>query len=69
MITRVPPAGWSGFRRRIDREMLADVAWRHMERPRIDICPTGLVDSVANAFIELDYDPGSILTERFGPTG
>lgn len=69
-LTRNQPAGWSGFRRRIDRAMLEEVAWPPSERPRIFVCgPTPLVESAAQALVELGHEPALIKTERFGPTG
>jgi ferredoxin-NADP reductase len=69
-LTRAQPAGWDGLRRRIDREMLAQVAWPPQERPLAYVCgPTGLVEAAATALVELGHDPGRIRTERFGPTG
>jgi ferredoxin-NADP reductase len=69
-ITRDPPPGWTGFRRRIDRTMLAEIAWPSAERPRIFVCgPTPLVESVAGALVELGHDRALVKTERFGPTG
>ena len=69
-LTREPPEGWSGFRRRIDRMMLAEVAWPPAERPHVFVCgPTPLVEAVAAALVELGHDPGLVKTERFGPTG
>src|ERR1700704_6542719 len=45
-LTRDQPQGWSGFRRRVDRAMLEEVAWPPSERPRIFVCgPTALVES------------------------
>ena len=68
--TREPPEGWTGFRRRIDRMMLAEVAWPPSERPRVFVCgPTRLVEAVAAALLELGHDPALVKTERFGPTG
>ena len=68
--TREPPLGWTGFRRRIDRMMLAEVAWPPGERPRVFVCgPTPLVEAAAAALVELGHDPARIRTERFGPTG
>lgn len=68
--TREPPAGWTGFRRRIDRMMLAEVAWPPSERPHAFLCgPTSLVESAANALVELGHDAALVKTERFGPTG
>lgn len=69
-LTREPPEGWAGFRRRIDRMMLAEVAWPPAERPHVFVCgPTPLVESVAAALVALGHDPARVKTERFGPTG
>jgi ferredoxin-NADP reductase len=69
-ITREPPPKWNGFHRRIDRPMLAEVAWPPAERPRIFICgPTPLVEFAATELSALGHDPALIRTERFGPTG
>jgi ferredoxin-NADP reductase len=69
-ITRKPPLGWTGFRRRIDRAMLEAFAGTAAERPRLFVCgPTPLVESVADTLVTLTYDPATIRTERFGPTG
>jgi ferredoxin-NADP reductase len=68
--TREPPRGWTGFRRRIDRMMLAELAWPPGERPHVFICgPTPLVEAAATALVELGHDPALVKTERFGPTG
>jgi len=68
--TREPPQGWTGFRRRIDRMMLAAVAWPPGERPHVFVCgPTPLVEAAAVALVELGYEPALVKTERFGPTG
>jgi ferredoxin-NADP reductase len=69
-LTREQPQGWAGFRRRIDRTMLAEVAWPPAERPHVFVCgPTPLVEAVAAALVELGHDPARVKTERFGPTG
>jgi ferredoxin-NADP reductase len=68
--TREPPRGWTGFRRRIDRMMLAEVAWPPGERPNVFVCgPTPLVEAAATALVKLGHDPALVKTERFGPTG
>jgi len=68
--TREPPQEWTGFRRRIDRTMLAEVAWPPSERPRVFVCgPTSLVEAAAAALVDLGHDPALVKTERFGPTG
>ena len=69
-LTRSQPPGWTGYRRRIDREMLAEVAWPPEERPLCYVCgPTGLVEAAASALVALGHDPDRVKTERFGPTG
>jgi ferredoxin-NADP reductase len=69
-ITGTPPSGWTGYARRVDRDMLADVSFSATEAPLVYICgPTGFVESVANAMVSLGHDPRRIRTERFGPTG
>jgi ferredoxin-NADP reductase len=69
-ITREPPPRWTGFARRIDRDMLMQVAWPAAERPRAYVCgPTPLVESVATELVSLGHDRDRVLTERFGPTG
>ena len=69
-LTREAPENWSGFRRRIDRMMLAEVVWPASERPQIFVCgPTPLVESAAAALVDLGHQPALVKTERFGPTG
>jgi ferredoxin-NADP reductase len=69
-LTREAPEGWTGFRRRIDRLMLAEVAWPPTERPRVFVCgSTPLVEAVATALVELGHAATRVKTERFGPTG
>jgi ferredoxin-NADP reductase len=69
-LTREQPEGWTGWRRRIDRMMLEEVAWPPSERPQVFVCgPTSLVESVANTLVELGHDAALVKTERFGPTG
>ena len=69
-LTHEVPPGWPGFRRLIDRMMLAEIAWPPGERPQVFVCgPTPLVEAVAAALVELGHDPALVKTERFGPTG
>jgi ferredoxin-NADP reductase len=68
--TRSAPAGWMGRTGRLDRDALAGLAFVPSERPLAYVCgPTGLVEAIASALVELGHDPARILTERFGPTG
>ena len=68
-LTREQPAGWTGFRRRIDRAMLEEVAWPASEQPHAFVCgPTPLVETVAASLVELGHHPALVKTERFGPT-
>jgi len=69
-LTREQPAGWTGFKRRIDRAMLETVAWPANEHPHAFVCgPTALVEAVSAALVDLGHEPALIKTERFGPTG
>jgi ferredoxin-NADP reductase len=69
-LTRKQPAGWTGYARRIDTAMLAEVAWPKAQTPIVYVCgPTPLVEGVATLLVDMGYDPASIKTERFGPTG
>jgi ferredoxin-NADP reductase len=69
-LTRAQPADWRGYRRRIDAEILSEVAWLPGDGPLAFVCgPTGFVESVARSLVDLGYEPGRVKTERFGPTG
>ena len=69
-LTRSTPPGWQGYDRRIDEEMLGEVAFSPDERPLTFVCgPTTLVETVATALVGLGHEPGRVKTERFGPTG
>jgi ferredoxin-NADP reductase len=69
-LTRSTPEGWSGYGRRIDAEMLREVAWSPDKSPLPFVCgPTSFVEGVADALVGLGHDPARVKTERFGPTG
>jgi ferredoxin-NADP reductase len=69
-LTREQPPGWQGYARRVDRDLLAEMAWQPEQRPLVYICgPTAFVEVAADALVSLGHDPGRIRTERFGPTG
>ena len=67
-LTRAQPEGWTGYARRVDRELLAEVA---PEKAALTfVCgPTPFVETVAQTLVDLERDPLRIRTERFGPTG
>jgi len=69
-LTRSQPPGWTGYARRIDDRMLAEVAAPLGVDARVYICgPTSLVETAANALSRLGWPPDRVRTERFGPTG
>ena len=69
-LTRLQPSGWTGYARRVDAEMLAEVGPDPAGRPHVYVCgPTPFVEAVAGALVELGHSAGEIRTERFGPTG
>ena len=69
-LTRSQPAGWRGYKRRIDAAMIDEVAWPKQQQPQAFICgPTPMVESAANLLVAAGYDPAWIKTERFGATG
>jgi ferredoxin-NADP reductase len=69
-LTRSQPAGWQGYARRIDENMLKEVAGPLGGGVQVFICgPTLMVESAANALVKTGIDSNQIRTERFGPTG
>jgi ferredoxin-NADP reductase len=69
-LTRQQPAGWTGYSRRLDAEMVKDVAWPTDQMAAVFVCgPTPFVEAAANLLVAMDYDPRWIKTERFGATG
>jgi ferredoxin-NADP reductase len=69
-LTRSQPPGWTGYARRIDAELLAEVAWPAGEDARAFVCgPTSFVEAAARGLVELGYPPARVKTERFGATG
>ncbi len=68
--TRSQPTGWTGYARRIDPPMLAEVIGPLGGAPQVFICgPTPLVEGAANGLVQTGIAPSQIRTERFGPTG
>jgi ferredoxin-NADP reductase len=69
-LTRQWPEDWQGYRGRVDRQVLEEVAWAPDERPLVYACgPTSFVEAVAESLVHIGHEPGRIRTERFGPTG
>jgi ferredoxin-NADP reductase len=69
-LTRSQPPGWTGYARRIDAELLGEVAWPAADEPRVFICgSTRFVDAAADGLVAMGYPALSIRTERFGATG
>jgi ferredoxin-NADP reductase len=69
-LTRSAPPAWKGYDRRIDEEMLEEVAFSPEEMPLAFVCgPTPLVEAVATTLVGLGHEPTRVKTERFGPTG
>ena len=68
--TRSAPEGSTRAPGRIDRELLAEVAWRPDLMPTCYVCgPTGFVEAVADLLVAAGHEAGRVRTERFGPTG
>jgi ferredoxin-NADP reductase len=69
-LTRSRPPGWTGYARRVDAQMLAEIGPSPGELPRVYVCgPTPFVEAVAEALVQLGHEPHRVKTERFGPTG
>ena len=68
--TRRTPDGWTGYDRRIDAAMLAEVAPPPDARPRCFVCgPTAFVEHVAQDLVDLGHHRALVKTERFGASG
>jgi ferredoxin-NADP reductase len=69
-LTREQPPGWTGYARRVDAGLLAEVAWPTDKEPLVFVCgPTNFVETTAGALVGLGYRPEQVKTERFGGTG
>jgi ferredoxin-NADP reductase len=69
-LTRSQPADWEGYARRIDADMLKEVAGPLGRSVQVYICgPTLLVEAAANTLVKIGIKSDQIRTERFGPTG
>jgi ferredoxin-NADP reductase len=68
--TRVRPAGWTGWARRVDAAMLDALGPPPGSGARCFVCgPTPFVERVAQLLVDAGHEPGAVHTERFGPTG
>jgi ferredoxin-NADP reductase len=68
-LTREQPRDWTGHSRRVDAELLEEVAWPVDEAPLAFVCgPTSFVETVASGLVGLGYNPARVKTERFGAT-
>jgi ferredoxin-NADP reductase len=66
--TREAPRGWTGWSRRIDAAMIADVI--PDVGARAYVCgPTSFVERASDLLVAAGHDPREIRAERFGPTG
>lgn len=67
-ITDTIPPNWTGFRRRIDMDMIKEVLGRlTTEMPMIYVCgPTPFVEAVAKNLILTGFNSHEVRTERFG---
>jgi ferredoxin-NADP reductase len=69
-LTRKQPEGWTGHRGRIDKDLLAANWFPPTQNPTIYACgPAAFVETTVSFLVELGFDPLSIKTERFGPSG
>ena len=65
--TRAAPAGWPVKPGRVTKDVLAASTLPASQRPAVFVCgPTGFVESVATALVELGHDAATVKTERFG---
>ena len=68
-LTRSQPVGWQGYSRRVDRQLIKEIAPAPGERPLAYVCgPNGFVEAAASALVALGHEPARVKTERFGPT-
>jgi ferredoxin-NADP reductase len=68
-LTREQPPGWTGYARRVDDEMLREVADPGAAGLAYVCGPTRFVEAVADGLVGIGYSPERVRTERFGPTG
>src|SRR5437773_10970501 len=60
-LTRSQPADWEGYSRRIDGEMVAEVAWPKKDAPAVLIRgPTAFVETASTLLVEPGHDPAAL---------
>jgi ferredoxin-NADP reductase len=65
--TREVPRGWDASPGRVTKDILAAATVPASEHPAVFVCgPTGFVETVASALVDLGHDPVAVNTERFG---
>ena len=63
---RRPPRGYAG---RLSADVLAKTAFPPELNPAVFACgPSGFVEAASDLLVAAGYAPGTIKTERFGPT-
>jgi ferredoxin-NADP reductase len=68
-LTRQKPPGWTGYSRRVDADLLREVAPPPEQDPRVYVCgPTTFAEAVADSLVALGHEAGRIRIERFGGT-
>jgi len=67
-LTNNSPSDWSGYKRRIDKEMFGEVLMPIKDlMPMVYICgPTKFVEAASRLLIDLNFNSHEIRTERFG---
>ncbi len=69
-LTRGVPKGWTGYSRRVDKEMITETVMNFAGIKHALVCgPTDFVEVVATLLTECDVEDSRIVTERFGPSG
>jgi ferredoxin-NADP reductase len=67
--TRSTPPGWADLPGRLTHTGVSQRVIPAADNPRVFVCgPTGFVEAVAQALVDLGHRPASIRTERFGGT-
>ena len=69
-LTRGAPEDWTGLKGRVDREALQNKVFPADRAPQVFVCgPTGFVEAVTSALVDLGHQPHLVKTERFGASG